>query len=318
VFSGEAGLSAPLRETDYSHRKHRCDVLLNGSAYAPGGRAVDRVRVSLRAGSVSKSFYVFGHREWMPDVFTASPSAPQPFLQKPFSYATAYGGVEVDPDRPERVETLRENPVGVGYHPFRKHTALIGLPLPCTAEGSQPIDERKGRFRPMSFGPVARNFYPRYTLAGTYDEEWQSMRAPFWPEDFSYAYFQCAPEDQQTRYLEGGEEVVLENLTPDGLRVFCVPRHALPVTFLYYRAPDLTIGANCDTLLIEPDEDRFCLTWRISLPLRRNCFELNQVIIGERSHSWRSARRAELSGKTYYRNLAELVNAKRGDEGPVP
>ena len=34
-FTGEPGLSAPRYETDYSHRKLRCDVLLNGSAHSP-------------------------------------------------------------------------------------------------------------------------------------------------------------------------------------------------------------------------------------------------------------------------------------------
>ena len=38
LFTGEPGFSAPLYESDYAPFKPRCDVLLNGSAYAPGGR----------------------------------------------------------------------------------------------------------------------------------------------------------------------------------------------------------------------------------------------------------------------------------------
>src|SRR5262249_5273098 len=48
LFSGEPGNSAPTYETDYAPRKPRCDILLNGSAYAPGGRPAERVTVSLR------------------------------------------------------------------------------------------------------------------------------------------------------------------------------------------------------------------------------------------------------------------------------
>ena len=33
VFFGEPGLSAPKYEVDFAPRKHRCDVLLNGSAF---------------------------------------------------------------------------------------------------------------------------------------------------------------------------------------------------------------------------------------------------------------------------------------------
>ena len=56
VFTGEPGFSAPLYESDYAPRKPRCDVLLNGSAYVPGGRPTERVTVALKVGSWSKSF----------------------------------------------------------------------------------------------------------------------------------------------------------------------------------------------------------------------------------------------------------------------
>ncbi|MCK7582586.1 MAG: DUF2169 domain-containing protein [Chromatiales bacterium] len=41
TFTGEPGLSAPVYEVDFAPRKHRCDVLLVGSAHAPGGRPAD-------------------------------------------------------------------------------------------------------------------------------------------------------------------------------------------------------------------------------------------------------------------------------------
>src|SRR5688572_18558723 len=43
VFTGEPAQSAILYETDYAPVKRRCDVLLNGSAYAPGGRPAEWV-----------------------------------------------------------------------------------------------------------------------------------------------------------------------------------------------------------------------------------------------------------------------------------
>src|SRR5262252_1165841 len=42
-FSGDPGVSAPLRETDYAAFKPRCDVVLNGSAHAPAGAPVRSV-----------------------------------------------------------------------------------------------------------------------------------------------------------------------------------------------------------------------------------------------------------------------------------
>jgi hypothetical protein len=168
----------------------------------------------------------------------------------------------------------------------------------------------------MSFGPVGRNFFPRYKQAGTYDQAWLDNEAPFWPVDFSYAYFQCAPEDQQVSFLQGGEEVELRNLTPDGFRSFCLPQKKIPVTCIPHRGNDLHPEAVCDTLLLEPDLNRFSLTWRASVPLRRNLFELKQTVVGEMPYSWHSKRRAERSGKAYYASLAEAVAVRAGRRRP--
>ena len=63
-FYGEPGRSAPRYEIDFAPRKQRCDVLLNGHAYAPGGRPIERLTVGLGIGDWSKSFSVVGDRAW--------------------------------------------------------------------------------------------------------------------------------------------------------------------------------------------------------------------------------------------------------------
>lgn len=313
-FTGEPGHSAPLHETDYSPRKLKCDVVLNGSAYAPGGRPTTAVEVSLRVGSMRKSFFVFGDRYWQDFIFTSSD--PEPFAQMPISYDRAYGGADWNEDQPDKVATYAQNPVGTGYHPIRRHSALAGKLLPNTAEGGNPISDVKGRYRPMSFGPVGRNFFPRYKHAGTYDQSWLDNEAPFWPADFSYAYFQSTPEDQQVPFLRGGEEVHMGNLTPDGPRLFQVPQRRMPVTCIPRRGDDMQTEAMCDTLLIEPDLGCFSLTWRAAIPLRRNLFELKQTIVGDMPQGWYSRRRAERSGKAYYASLSEAVAARRATRSP--
>ena len=64
TFIGAPGFSAPLHEADFAPRKNRCDVLLAGSAYAPGGRPVTRTHVGLHVGPMRKSFDVVGDRVW--------------------------------------------------------------------------------------------------------------------------------------------------------------------------------------------------------------------------------------------------------------
>src|SRR5215831_16207935 len=60
LFTGEPGSSATLVECDYALEKPRCDVLLNGAAYAPSGCAVQRMMVGLQFGNWRKSFAVCG------------------------------------------------------------------------------------------------------------------------------------------------------------------------------------------------------------------------------------------------------------------
>jgi hypothetical protein len=309
-FTGEPGLSAPLYETDYSHRKLSCDVLLNGSAHVPFPATSTRVRLSV--GQVDKQFHVFGTRRWDGVFLSIVPTDPEIFTQQPISYDCAYGGTDSNPDEPGKVATYSDNPVGTGYHPIRRRSALPGLALPNTSEQRSPIEDTNGSFRPMSFGPIGRNFHPRYKHAGTYDQYWMDNIAPLWPDDFSYAYFQCAPADQQTPFLQGGEEVILENLTRGGgIRIFHIPRKQMPVTFLPHRGADIVENPVCDTLLIEPDLNRFSLTWRVSLPLRRNIFDIKRTIVGDLPRSFYTRRRAELLGKAYYPNLAALIEARR-------
>jgi hypothetical protein len=40
------------------------------------------------------------------------------------------------------------------------------------------------------------------------------------------------------------------------------------------------LDAVLDTLVIEPVERRFTLSWRASVPLRRSIFEIDEVVVG--------------------------------------
>jgi hypothetical protein len=41
-----------------------------------------------------------------------------------------------------------------------------------------------------------------------------------------------------------------------------------------------------DTVLFEPDAGRFSVVWRASLLLRRDIFELSEVVVGHMSPAW--------------------------------
>jgi hypothetical protein len=205
-----------------------------------------------------------------------------------------------------------DNPSGCGWFPGSIDSALIlGKPMPNTEEPGKPIDSPTGDFRPMALGPIGRSWPQRARFAGTYDDAWLADSFPFLPANFDNRYFQAAPADQQTDYLRGGEDVLLLNLTSQERAGFRIPEMAVPVTFFLKRGGHETVSALIDTLLIDTDARQVQLTWRISRPLRRNLFEITQVLIGSMSAGWWRAR--EL-GKHYYPSLSFLAKARQAPE----
>jgi hypothetical protein len=307
-FTGEPGFSAPLYESDYAPTKPFCDVIVNGSAYAPGGKPTQGVGVGVKVGRVAKAFNVIGDRVWESGVSGIGPSFAKPFTRKPISYDVAFGGTDRYSDDEADHDAYMQNPSGIGYRKSLTSGPIAGTPVPNTEERKNPIKSPIGEYRPMSFGPIARGWQSRASFAGTYDEVWLDNVFPFLPADFDDRYFQCAPEDQQTDHLKGGEEVTLINLTPDGRRDFLVPTIEVPVVFFRHESDHIEVNAIADTLIIEPDKNRVTILWRTHIPLRQNMFEVAQVVAGKMSRAWWRAR--EL-GKDYYPGLATAVQAKK-------
>lgn len=306
TFTGEPGFSAPIYEADFAPIKPRCDVLLVGSAHAPKGEPATKVPVGIKVGSLVKSFNVIGDRQWESNGLLVSPSQPRPFLQMPITYDRAYGGVDNFHFDQNQHSAFMPNPIGKGY---RRHLIDIeGKPVPNTEETDRPITSPKGEYLPMSFGVIGRNWLPRYPYAGTYDQNWIDNISPFLPPDFDNQYFQAAPPDQQVPYLQGGEDVVLGNLTPHGLVRFKLPKIDMPIVFFYKKGGRHETNGVIDTLVLEPDASVFTMCWRASLPLKRNMFEIAQVLTGKMSPAWWRAR--EL-GKTYQPSLDAMVKSNR-------
>ncbi len=307
-FTGEPGCSAPLNETDFAHHKPACDVLLNGSAWAPNGTPATSVEVGLQIGPMRKTFEVVGNRAWSYNRIAGVTISPaRPFTQMQISYDVAFGGT--DATDPNDVATYLENPIGRG---FGRHSAAIdGSQLPSTQALGDPVTSPSGKYRPMAFGPIGRSWAPRFQFAGTYDERWLAEQAPFWPSDFDYHYFQAAPPDQQIPHPVGGEPIVLLNLTPAGHEQFRLPRRRMPILLVEHNGHYEEKLALLDTIVIAPDLRRLSLTWRLCHPLRRDPFELREVVVGGRSNAWKARQRAAITGRRYYRSLAELVEDRK-------
>ena len=305
-FTGEPGRSAPLVECDHALQKPYCDVLLNGSAYAPNGGAVERIAVGLQVGAWRKAFAVWGDRTWRRSAIGYAPSDPLPFSRLPLSYDNAFGGTDEGMRDPAKVRSYLPNPVGRGWHHHVYPELVSGAPVSNTEEIRDPVRDPGGNYRPMAFGPIGRGWPSRIRHAGTYDQHWTDNVFPFLPADFDPRYFQCAAEDQQAPHLRGGEPVLLVNLTPDGRREFALPSVEVPVVFFLRRADRVETKGTLDTLLFEPDAQRFSLVWRASLQLRRDIFELSQAVVGRMSRAWW---RSVETGKNY-QTLDSIIREK--------
>jgi hypothetical protein len=285
VFFGEPGLSAPRYEIDFAPRKPRCDVLLNGSAYAPGGRPTARATVSVTIGGWSKAFAVIGDRVWFN---SGGPKATSPaaFVTLPISYDHAFGGTDLRHADPTQHAAFMRNPSGRGFHKHLTDEWLQGSPLPNTEEIGVEVERPDGAYVPMSFGSIARHWEPRFGYAGTYDQHWRDTVFPFLPADFDDQYYQSAPLDQQLPQPLGEQPVTLINLTPDGRRDFTLPDFEAPIHVFPKRGPREDLLARVDTILIEPDLERFTMTWRVARPLKKNIFEIAQVLVGRKGAEW--------------------------------
>ena len=158
---------APVYEVDFAPRKHRCDVLLNGSAHAPGGRPGDARRMSgLRVNGMSKTFAVVGDRVWQAG---ASGIARQ--------HAAAVHG-DADLLRP-RVRRRRQHATRIRRSTRRSCRTrwAAASTSTCDPTGSTARRCRTPRspgvplsmpndtkYRPMAFGPIGRGWEPRYKL----------------------------------------------------------------------------------------------------------------------------------------------------------
>jgi len=269
VHRGKPGASSLLYDSDLHHTKLNTDIVVNGHAYAPGGRPAAKVVVRLHVADVDKSLTVFGERTWKRTVIGLSPSEPLPFDKLPLVYERAYGGH--DPGAPHGAWDVR-NPVGIGYA-LHGHDAA-GRPLPNVERRDALIGSWNDP-EPAGYGPIAGHWASRAQYAGTCDEAWMRDRQPLLPDDFDDRYYQCVPPDQQTRgFLLGGESVVLDNLTPGGLLSFRLPRLTIGFKTDFEDGSSERHAGKLHTVILEPDVPRVMMVWHTQLPCHHKVLKL--------------------------------------------
>lgn len=264
--------SSLLYDTDLPHKKVATDVLLHGHAYAPGGKPVTEVDVTLRVDNIKKTLRVVGDRVWENGVVGVKLSKPEPFTKMPITYERAYGGRDETAADTKEHSWEPRNPVGTGFATRAEH--LLGKPGPNIEDPIAPMSAMK-RPRPAGFGPIPGHWPPRTDFCGTYDAKWEEERLPLLPDDFDDHFYQSAPLDQQVPdFLRGGELVELHNLTPKGLLRFRLPRVRL--RFLTrFGLDDFQVHRGLlHSVIVEPDVPRVIMVWHTHLPCHPKVLKL--------------------------------------------
>lgn len=273
-YFGEPTSSSIRAASDVSIGKPSTDIIINGSAWARAGTPTWQMDVSASIGPVAKTIRVFGDRVWDASSGVASIAWVAPFERMPIVWERAFGGSDITEKGP--VMEAR-NPAGTGFRVSNGAKPLAGLPLPNVEDPRAPISSWNDAPAPAGLSAVASHWIPRRDYAGTYDEAWQKNRAPYLPTDFDPRFCQMASLGLVTpRPLVGGEEVVLEGMTPNGVLRFWLPIVRVAVA---YR---LDVGvesppAVLDTVIIEPDAQRLMMVWRAAFACDKKVKTVREV-----------------------------------------
>jgi hypothetical protein len=65
-----------------------------------------------------------------------------------------------------------------------------------------------------------------------------------------------------------------------------LPQFEAPIHVFPKKGDREDYTAPLDTIVIEPDLERVTMTWRIARPLKKNMFEIAQVLVGRKGREW--------------------------------
>lgn len=258
-YEGDPETSGIRYPADLIPGKRGTDIGLVGTVYNPSIKQVKKLMASVRVDDCYKEVLALGDRFWTKSLLRPGYTItdPVPFNQMPIVTKRLFGGIS----KTKKGDEVRfaENPVGTGF--VLAGNPIGGIRLPNFEDPKKRIKTYRKTYQPASFGfslPCASHRLP---FAGTHDEAWMNQRRPLYPQDLDLRFFNCAqPELISGGFLHGGETVTLTHLTPDGFRKFQIPHHDIRMTF-NIKGQLIEKKAQLHTVMIEPDLNRFYMTW---------------------------------------------------------
>lgn len=271
IYWGEPESSSLKIASDYHIGKPSSDIIMTGLACAPDRKMVKNLDVNLTVGQVSKTVRVYGDRQWI----DGQASEPVAFETLPMVFEKCFGGVHLVDGEVDSAEM--RNPLGCGYAGKRTMAEMNGVPLPNLEDPQNLITRHTDTPPPACFGFIAPSWHPRAEFAGTYDEHWQTHRAPYLPEDFDSRFFNMAhPELVYPGYLQGGESVSISGMHPRGELSFELPKLNLVPQFKQ-RQHVHSAAFNLETLVLEPNLLQLSMVWRASYRCDKKALNIEEI-----------------------------------------
>lgn len=270
--------------------KPAVDVVLIGSAYAPGGIPVETMDVSLEIGGARKVIRVIGDRRC---IFRGSGAAPGftdpvPFTAMEIRYDRAYGGRD-DRSIPGLPFFYPRNPLGRGLAVKNVAEVVEGLPLPNFEDPQDLLTPGRvvlgapeawnAQPLPQGFGWFPKTSYPRCSFAGVipgFVDSGEPLREEilglvprgqvalarrFRLPSFDLRFCNGASPGLAVPALRGDEEVRTSGLSPEGDLSFFLPGDS-PRMVLDIGLGERELAPVLQTVCIRLDERRVDLVWR--------------------------------------------------------
>ncbi|WP_257385294.1 DUF2169 family type VI secretion system accessory protein [Tahibacter caeni] len=268
---GEPDRTSTRFESDIVPYKPRLDVVVNGTAYAPGDKPAPAFGVAIRIHERLRSLLVCGPRDWKRGLTGWSLTDPAPIAALPLRYEYAGGGLH-------RIENqdyaAASNVVGMGWYPpeFLRQFRGDRLPAPQIESHEHRLGGISDETPAAGFGFIGRGWRGRIDHAGTADAAWQAERHPLLPRDFRMEFWNGAPPAQQFEHPRplGSVAIATQNLVaardvPGQGVHFTVPVESVFVLVGLERGIGLTRDLILDTIVVDMDARKVHCTYRVAL-----------------------------------------------------
>jgi hypothetical protein len=280
-------------ENDFASFKVATDLVVVGKAFAPGGKPLPYLDVTVEAGTYRKTVRVTGDRYCLyrrnaPPVF----SEPIPFTEMPIRYERAYGGRDIL-SNPKEPFYYPRNHSGVGVVLKNSKETVEGLLLPNIEDPADLLtpdrvvfetpDRWSGQPLPDGLGWFQRTWYPRCSFTGALPayldldtvlrEETLglvpkgqvALSRQFKLPSFDVRFHNGASRGLVLPQLSGQEAFRLTNLTPVGQLKFQLPGETPSIML------DIGLGENelkpfLHTVCVRLEEMKLDLVWRGAHP----------------------------------------------------